>query len=141
MRHRDTTNSLSRDVDHRRALLRNMMTSLFEHGRIQVTEAKAKAVIPHVERLIYMTKKHDAMNAIRLANANLFTENASRALITYAQSAGKRESGFCRLTKLRVRQDSSTIVQLELIEQAADAAANTDAKPAKAKKASAASAE
>jgi large subunit ribosomal protein L17 len=52
MRHRIAGKKLSRDTDHRRAMLRNLAAGLFEHGQIETTMPKAKAVQPFVERII-----------------------------------------------------------------------------------------
>ena len=117
MRHRHAQSSLSRKKDHRKALIRNLITSLFDHGRIKTTDAKAKAIIPYVERLISIAKKKDAMNAIRIARKYFFTDSSSRKLFTYAEKTKDKviHSGHCRATRLHVRSDSATIVMLELI--------------------------
>lgn len=57
MRHRIGGKQLNRDGDHRRAMLRNLAAGLFEHGEIETTMPKAKAVQPFVERLITTAKK------------------------------------------------------------------------------------
>ncbi len=57
MRHRIYGKQLSRDSDHRRAMLRNLAAGLFEHGEIETTLPKAKAVQPFVERLITVAKR------------------------------------------------------------------------------------
>jgi large subunit ribosomal protein L17 len=57
MRHRISGHQLTRDSDHRRATLRNLAAGLFEHGQIETTVAKAKAVQPFVERLITTAKQ------------------------------------------------------------------------------------
>ncbi|MBT8486422.1 MAG: 50S ribosomal protein L17 [Phycisphaerales bacterium] len=57
MRHRINGKQLNRDSEHRRALLRNLAAGLFEHGEIETTLAKAKAVQPFVEKLITRAKK------------------------------------------------------------------------------------
>ena len=52
MRHRKKGRNLSRTSSHRKAVLRNLATALFRHGRIETTEAKAKELRPYAERLI-----------------------------------------------------------------------------------------
>src|SRR3954466_15047240 len=49
---------LSRDTEHRKALRRNLAQSLFEHGKIRTTEAKAKEVKSFVERLITLARRN-----------------------------------------------------------------------------------
>ena len=57
MRHKVRGRRLSRDSEHRRAMRRNLAAGLFEHGEIETTLAKAKAVQPFVERLITIAKR------------------------------------------------------------------------------------
>ena len=57
MRHRIAGKQLSRTSEHRRAMLRNLAAGLFEHGQIETTKPKAKAVQPFVEQLITIAKK------------------------------------------------------------------------------------
>ncbi|MEM7227944.1 MAG: 50S ribosomal protein L17 [Planctomycetota bacterium] len=57
MRHRINGKQLSRDSEHRRAMLKNMAAGLFEHGEIETTLPKAKAVQPLVEKIITIAKK------------------------------------------------------------------------------------
>ena len=52
MRHANKGNKLSRHTAHRSAMLRNLVTSLFEHGRVETTRAKAKAARPVAEKLV-----------------------------------------------------------------------------------------
>ena len=59
MRHQRKRGKLSRDPDHRRALLANLSKEVIEHERITTTEAKAKAVKPEVEKLITLAKRGD----------------------------------------------------------------------------------
>ncbi len=57
MRHRIFGKQLNRDSEHRRAMLRNLAAGLFEHGEIETTLPKAKAVQPFVEKIITIAKK------------------------------------------------------------------------------------
>lgn len=59
MRHRKAGYKLGRTTAHRQAMLRNMAASLFEHGQIVTTTAKAKALQPFVEKIITKAKKGD----------------------------------------------------------------------------------
>ena len=60
MRHKKHHHSLGLDNQHRSAMLSNMAASLVEHGRIQTTLAKAKALRPFIEKLITKAKKSAA---------------------------------------------------------------------------------
>ena len=66
MRHRRKGRKLGRDASHRKALFSNMAASLFEHGRIRTTEAKAKELRPIAEKLITLARK-DPMRRGRAA--------------------------------------------------------------------------
>ena len=70
MRHRKKGRQLSRSVPHRRATLRNLATSLFQHGRIETTTAKAKELRPYAERLITLARRGD-VHARRLARQKI----------------------------------------------------------------------
>jgi len=70
MRHRVYGYKLSRDTEHRTAMFRNLAAGLFEHGQIETTLPKAKAVQPMVEKLITLAKRGD-LHARRRAVAIL----------------------------------------------------------------------
>ena len=70
MRHRIYGKQLSRDSEHRRAMLRNLAAGLFEHGQIETTLPKAKAVQPFVEKLITIAKRN-SFTARRLVERKL----------------------------------------------------------------------
>src|SRR5260370_9544221 len=72
MRHRRAGWKLGRNTEHRRALLRNLVTSLIVEERIETTLTKAKAMRPHVEKMITLGKRGDVA-ARRQALAYLMT--------------------------------------------------------------------
>ena len=65
MRHRKKGRHLSRTAEHRKAMLRNMAASLFMHGRVETTTAKAKELKRYAEPLITKAKRGD-LHARRL---------------------------------------------------------------------------
>ncbi len=75
MRHQRATKKLGRNTSHRRALLRNLVTSLIMEERIETTQAKAKAVRPHVEKMITLGKRGDVA-ARRLAGGFLLSRES-----------------------------------------------------------------
>lgn len=111
-----STFKLGRKAAPRNRLLRNLATSLVLYEKIETTEAKAKAVLPMVERLITTARKND-LAARRRAKALLFDINAvSKLFEDFPARYGTRTSGFVRLTKLAPRKgDGSAMAQLELI--------------------------
>src|SRR6266576_1046096 len=70
MRHRAKGRQLSRTASHKKALLANLATSLFQHDRIVTTEAKAKELRPYAERLITLARRGD-LHARRLVERRL----------------------------------------------------------------------
>ena len=59
MRHRNAGYKLGRNTSHRRALLRNLVTSVLVEDRVETTLTKAKAVRPLIEKMITLGKKGD----------------------------------------------------------------------------------
>lgn len=117
MRHRNTKAILNRPADQRKALVRNLLTALFETGRITTTDAKAKAAAREAEKLITRIKNRDEQhNAIRDLKQVIFTESASKKALEYAGKTSKT-SGFTRCTKMGFRAgDGALQVQVELIQ-------------------------
>ena len=70
MRHRKSGRKLGRDSAHRKAMLRNMVTSLFEHGAIRTTDQKATELRRIAAKMVTLGKK-DSLHARRLAAKTL----------------------------------------------------------------------
>ena len=116
MRHQKATKKLGRNTSHRRALLRNLVTSLMIEERIETTPAKAKAMRPHVEKMITLGKRGD-LAARRLARAYLLTrESVNRLFDTIAPRMGDRNGGYLRILHKGFRQgDNAATVFIELL--------------------------
>ena len=94
MRHKVAGYKLGRTTSHRRAMLRNMVTSIIMEERIETTVIKAKAVRPQVEKMITLGKKGD-LAARRQAAAYLMTDEAVHKLFdTVAPRFGDRKGGY-----------------------------------------------
>jgi large subunit ribosomal protein L17 len=99
MRHRNAGYKLGRNTSHRRALLRNLVTSILLEDRVVTTVAKAKAARPHVEKLITLGKRGD-VHARRQAHAYLMTDDAVKRLFeTVAPRYGDRQGGYLRIVR------------------------------------------
>jgi large subunit ribosomal protein L17 len=97
MRHRVAGWKLGRNTQHRRALLRNLVTSLVLEERIETTLTKAKAMRPHVEKMITLGKRGD-VHARRLAASYLMTREAVEKLFeTIGPRFGDRNGGYLRI--------------------------------------------
>lgn len=99
MRHKVAGWKLGRNTSHRRALLRNLVTSLILEERIETTVPKAKALRPRVEKMITLGKRGD-LAARRLAAAYLMTDAAVDKLFdTIAPRFGDRNGGYSRIVR------------------------------------------
>ena len=115
MRHRKAGNPLGRNTSHRKALLRNMVTSLFKHEQIQTTDAKAKAVRPIAERMITLAKRGD-LHARRQALEFIQDKTVAHRLFDELKDRYlARQGGYLRIVKKGVRKGDGapiSIVQL-----------------------------
>jgi len=116
MRHRNAGYKLGRNTSHRRALLRNLVTSVIIEDRVQTTVAKAKAVRPHIEKMITLGKKGD-LHARRQAHAFLCTDDAVKRLFdVVAPRYGDRNGGYLRIVRIGFQQgDGAEKVFIELL--------------------------
>lgn len=116
MRHRVDGWKLNRNTSHRRALLRNLVTSLIMEERVETTVAKAKAMRPHVEKMITLGKRGDVA-ARRQASAYLMTrESVTRLFDTVSPRFGDRNGGYLRIVRAGFRQgDGGEKVFIELL--------------------------
>jgi large subunit ribosomal protein L17 len=116
MRHRAKGRQLSRTSSHRRALLNNMATSLFEHGRVVTTEAKAKELRPFAEKLITLARRGD-LHARRLVERKIKSrETLSRLFSEIGPRFAARPGGYTRILKLGHRDgDGADVARIELL--------------------------
>jgi large subunit ribosomal protein L17 len=117
VKHARAGKKLGRDSAHRKALYSNLAGSLFQHGRIKTTEAKAKAVKPFAEQMITLGKRGD-LAARRRALAELRSEPVVKELFgEIAPRFAERPGGYTRIVKLGQRQgDAAEMVYLELVD-------------------------
>lgn len=116
MRHGKKGSKLGRNTAHRRAMMRNLVTSLFEHGRIQTTRAKAKGARPVAEKLITLAKRGD-LHARRRAARFVKDPDVLRGLFDHwAGMYADRTGGYTRILRGGFRHgDGAEIAYLELI--------------------------
>jgi len=116
MRHRNATNKLSRPSGHRTALMRNLASSLFLHGSIRTTHAKARALRPFAERLITLARRGD-QHAQRLVFSRLGNKEATKKLVKeIAPQHTGRPGGYTRITKVGTRGASGDAAEMAIIE-------------------------
>jgi len=115
MRHLKAGWKLGRNTSHRRSLLRNLVTSLVLEERIETTVAKAKAMRPHVERMITLGKRGD-LAARRQAGGYLMTRAAVDKLFELSPRFGDREGGYTRIIRAGWQKgDGAEKVFIELL--------------------------
>ncbi|OGU10810.1 MAG: 50S ribosomal protein L17 [Ignavibacteria bacterium GWB2_35_12] len=135
MRHQVRGRKLNRTASHRKALMKNLATSLFEHKHVKTTLAKAKELRPFAEQLITKAKK-----ALQNEKSGLLAEGQkvdvhSRRVVgrdirnkavlqelfdTIAPLVEERPGGYCRITKLGTRRgDGGEAAIIELVDWSA----------------------
>ncbi|HSR91573.1 MAG TPA: 50S ribosomal protein L17 [Gemmatimonadales bacterium] len=118
MRHQAKGRQLSRTADHRRALLSNMATSLFLHGKVVTTEAKAKELRPYAEKLITLARRGD-LHARRLVSSKIRERDAlTRLFAEIGPRFAARPGGYTRILKLGHRPgDGADVARIELLSE------------------------
>ncbi|MBW1769725.1 MAG: 50S ribosomal protein L17 [Deltaproteobacteria bacterium] len=116
MRHRKAGKKLNRTGSHRNAMFRNMVTSLFEHGRIQTTDAKAKELRRWADRMVTLAKRGD-LHARRQALAVMRDKTVVHKLFEEAVDRfGDRVGGYTNVVKIgRRRGDAAPVSLVELV--------------------------
>ncbi|GEP36576.1 hypothetical protein NPS01_02390 [Nocardioides psychrotolerans] len=104
---------------HQRLILANLATQLFEHGRITTTEAKARALRPHAEKLITKAKKGDLHNR-RMVLKTIRDKGVVHMLFTeIGPTFAERPGGYTRITKIGPRKgDNAPMAVIELVTEA-----------------------
>lgn len=117
MRHRNKGRSFSRTAEHREAMLRNMATSLFLHGRIETTTEKAKELRRFAEPLITKAKRGD-LHARRLVARKIQDDAALSKLFTeIGPRFAERPGGYTRVLHLGHRPgDAADMSIIELVD-------------------------
>ncbi|MCL2519644.1 MAG: 50S ribosomal protein L17 [Spirochaetaceae bacterium] len=129
-------NRLSRTTSHRKALMRNLVKSLFEHEQIKTTKAKAKEVARKAEKMITKAKV-DSVHARRLVARDLNDRTLVKKLFTeIAPRYAGRPGGYTRVVKMGFRQgDAAELAIIELVDRKGTTEEATKKEEPKAKKA------
>src|SRR5438309_2250750 len=103
---------------HQKALLANLATSLFEHGRIKTTEPKARALRPYAEKLITHAKKGSLHNR-REVMKKIRDKDVVHALFAeIGPFFADREGGYTRIIKVEARKgDNAPMAVIELVRE------------------------
>jgi large subunit ribosomal protein L17 len=122
---------------HQKALLANLATSLFEHGRIKTTEPKARALRPYAEKLITHAKKGTLHNR-REVMKKIRDKDVVHALFAeIGPHFADREGGYTRIIKVEARKgDNAPMAVIELVQEKTVTSEADRARRVKASKAS-----
>ncbi|MBC8258510.1 MAG: 50S ribosomal protein L17 [SAR324 cluster bacterium] len=136
MRHLKAGNRLGVTTAHRRAMMRNMVTSILEHGQITCTLARAKEVRKPLEKMISWGKQGD-LHARRQALRFIKSKEAMAQLFEgLAERYKDRQGGYCRIIKLGKNRlgDNSEMAIVQLLGSEGDQLSGLKTKSAKKKK-------
>ncbi|GAB4442891.1 MAG: 50S ribosomal protein L17 [bacterium] len=117
MRHRCENTRLGRTTSHRQSVIKNLVSSLIKHGRIETTETKAKVARRFAEKMITLGKKGD-LNSRRLAFAFLRDDELLKKLFSeLAPKFANRKGGYTRIIKVGTRLgDAAPVAILEWVD-------------------------
>jgi large subunit ribosomal protein L17 len=116
MRHLKAGRKLGRTSSHRLATMRNMVTSLLQHEKIETTDAKAKELRPLTEKMVTLGKRGD-LHARRLAMRVIRDESVAKKLFDdIAPRFKDRAGGYTRILKVGRRHgDNAPVSIIELV--------------------------
>ena len=134
MNHKNGFNPLSRTTAHRRAMTRNMVTSLFRYERITTTKAKALEVRKSAEKLITRAKVDSVHNRREVAKFIQDEKVLNKLFTEIGPRMQERNGGYTRILKLGYRQgDAADVVILELVDYKLESEADKEEKKASKK--------
>ena len=118
MRHRKANKNLSRNASHRKAMLRNMVTSLFRFGQLETTDAKAKELRRVAEKMITLSKRGD-LHARRQALAFMKDKSVTHKLFEeLRENYLGRQGGYVRVLKKGTRKgDAAPISVIQILSE------------------------
>ena len=132
MNHSNGFNPLSRTTAHRRAMSRNMVTSLFRYERITTTKSKALEVRKSAEKLITRAKVDSVHNRREVAKFIQDEKILNKLFTEIAPRMQERNGGYTRVLKLGYRQgDAADVVILELVDYKLDSEDKEEKKTSK----------
>jgi large subunit ribosomal protein L17 len=116
MRHRKGGFKLGRNTSHRRAMLRNLVTSIILNDRVETTITKCKASRPIVEKMITLGKKGDVHSRRQALSYLMTDESVTRLFSVVAPRYTTRPGGYLRITRTYARQgDAAEMAVIELL--------------------------
>ena len=112
MRHKKRGRRLGRNASHRKAMFRNMVTSLFKYEQIETTDAKAKELKPVAEKIISLAKRGD-LHARRLALSYIRDKSVTHRLFGELKERYlNRQGGYLRIVKKGIRRGDGALISI-----------------------------
>jgi large subunit ribosomal protein L17 len=114
MRHLKAYRRLGMNASHRKAMMRNMVTSLIEHERIETTDTRAKEIRRLADRMVTLGKRGD-LHSLRLSLKTVRTKTAAKKLFDeLAPRFKEKQGGYTRIVKIGRRHgDNADMAILE----------------------------
>lgn len=116
MKHLIKKKKLNKKPSHRKALLRNLAISLAEHGRIETTLAKAKALRPYFEKVVTVGKSNDLSSRRKIISTLGNQDAAAKIVSEISPKYSERKGGYTRILKVGFRSgDAAPMAIIELV--------------------------
>lgn len=118
MRHNQSARTLGRNSSHRKAMLRNMVTSLFNHEKITTTDIRAKELRKLAEKMITLGKRGDVHARRQALEVIRERKTVAKLFEMIGPRYKDRQGGYTRIIKLGYRAgDNAPLSQIELVEE------------------------
>jgi large subunit ribosomal protein L17 len=134
-RHGNKGRKFGRETDQRRALIKGLASALIDHTSIKTTHAKAKELVPYMEKLVTKAKKGDLHNRRQVISKVATVASAHKLVDEIAPLLGGRVSGYFRIVKEDNRRgDNAPMSRVSFVDDLTVAPVAKAAKPAEVKK-------
>ena len=118
MRHKLGYKKLNRTSEHRKALIKNMLSSLIKYEQITTTLPKAKVLKPQADKIITLGKKENLQNTKKLISKLQNVKLASKVIKTLSKRYEKRKGGYTRIIKAGFRYgDNAPMAIIEFVDR------------------------
>ena len=122
MRHKLGYKKLNRTSEHRKAMIKNMLSSLIKYEQITTTLPKAKVLKPQADKIITLGKKEDLQNTKKLITKLQNVKLASKVIKTLSKRYEKRKGGYTRIIKSGFRYgDNAPLAVIEFVDRDVEA--------------------
>lgn len=128
-RHGNKGRKFGRKTDQRRALIKGLASALIDHTSIKTTHAKAKELVPYVEKLVTKAKKGDLHNRRQVISKVATVSSAHKLVDEIAPKLGARNSGYLRIVKEENRRgDNAPMSRVSFVDDLTEAPVAKSAK-------------